>query len=265
MFKYRLQSNGSVQMSRFKFAIRWALRHLLLSLLVASFSALLVFGLLYPMPYRQLLGVADIFWLILLIDVVSGPILTLILADPAKSYRERSVDLVLTGLIQLGALLYGLNIVWEARPAVLAFEVDRLVLITANDIRRSELSSAPDELKEIPWYGVLRVGTRMPMNSGELFQSLELESAGVSPGMRPSWWVTWQEQLPEIKRRIKPWAEIIRRRPADEEVLVAAARKTGLPVEKLFYLPLTSVHSMEWIVLLDEEANVIGWANVDGF
>jgi hypothetical protein len=252
-------------MSRFYFAIRWAFKHLLLSLMVASVSALLVFGLLYPVPYGQLLGITDIFWLILLIDVISGPMLTLILADPNKSYRERFVDLFFTGLIQLSALLYGLNIVWEARPAVLAFEVDRLVVITASEIRRSELALAPEELRELPWHGVMRVGTRKPVNSVELFQSLEFESAGVSPGMRPAWWLRWYEQIPEIKKSIKPLAEIIKRRPLDEAVLLAAAKKTGLEVERIFYLPLTSAHSLEWIVLVDKEVNIVGWANVDGF
>ena len=66
-------------------------------------------------------------------DVVCGPLLTLVLASPRKSRRERWLDFSLIGLIQLAALAYGMHSVWVARPVALVFEVDRLVVVTANE------------------------------------------------------------------------------------------------------------------------------------
>ena len=120
--------------SRLQFATHYALRHLGISVAVALLSAALVFGLLYPPPYRALLGVGPIFLLVLAVDVVCGPLLTLILASPRKSRRERWLDFSLIGLIQALALAYGLHSVWVARPAVLAFEVDRLVVVDNGQI-----------------------------------------------------------------------------------------------------------------------------------
>ena len=115
---------------RLHFAARYALRHLLLSLLVALASAAVVFGLWYPAPYRQMLQVGHIYLLVLVVDVVCGPLLTLIVASPRKSRRERWLDFSLIGAIQLAALAYGMYSVWVARPAVLAFESDRLVVVS---------------------------------------------------------------------------------------------------------------------------------------
>ena len=83
--------------SRLQFATRYALRHLGISVAVALLSAALVFGLLYPAPYRAMLGVGPIFGLVLAVDVVCGPLLTLILASPRKSRRERWLDFSLIG------------------------------------------------------------------------------------------------------------------------------------------------------------------------
>ena len=77
---------------RLRFALRYALRHALVSLLVAGLSALFVFGLLYPPPTSAMLGVGSIFLLLLGVDVVCGPLLTLLLANPAKPRRERWLD-----------------------------------------------------------------------------------------------------------------------------------------------------------------------------
>lgn len=252
-------------MTRLKFASRYALRHLLLSLAVAALSAAAVFGLWYPMPWRAMLGVGAIYLLILGVDVVCGPLLTLILASPKKSLRERVVDFSLIGIVQLAALLYGLHAVWAARPVVLGFEVDRLVVVTANEVQTDELASAPAGLRRLPWWGVHRVGTRRPKDSAEMMKSVELSLSGVSLVMQPGWWQPWADALPAMKSRAKPLTELIARRPQDADTLRRAAADAGLPVEELSYLPLTSSKTLDWVALLDAQMNLVGWAPVDGF
>ena len=68
---------------RFQAALKAALVHLSGSLLVAVMAASLVFGLWYPYPYRELSGGRDLFFLVVAVDVVCGPLLTLVLFNPA--------------------------------------------------------------------------------------------------------------------------------------------------------------------------------------
>lgn len=252
-------------MTRLKFASRFALRHLLLSLLIAAVSAAVVFGLWYPMPWRAMLGVGAIYGLILAVDVVCGPLLTLVLASPSKSQRERWLDFSLIGLIQLLALAYGLHSVWVGRPAVLGFEVDRLAVVTANEIEADQLAQAPAGLRRLPWWGVHRVGTRPPKDSADMLRSVELGLSGVSLVMQPGWWLPWQDALPAMQARARPLTELMARRPEAADALRRAARDSGLPPEQLRYLPLTSHKTLDWVALLDAQMNLVGWAPVDGF
>ena len=90
--------------SRVQFAAYYAAWHLCVSVAVVLLVYFLVFGVLYPEPYRDLLAVQSVFWVILVADVVCGPLLTLILGSPKKSRKERWLDLSLVGLIQIMAL-----------------------------------------------------------------------------------------------------------------------------------------------------------------
>lgn len=250
---------------RLHFAARYALRHLLLSLLVALVSAGIVFGLWYPAPYRQMLNVGHIYLLVLVVDVVCGPLLTLIVASPKKSRRERWLDFSLIGVIQLAALAYGMHSVWVARPVALAFEVDRLVVVTANEVQTEALPKAPPGLQRLPWAGVLKLGTRKPANGAEMMSSIELGLGGISSAMRPDWWLPWSAAIEGMRSRAKPLPELIARRPKAAAQLQAAAQSAGHAVDDLRYLPLVSGKTLDWVALLDADMNMVGWAPVDGF
>lgn len=251
--------------SRLLYARWFASRHLLVSAAVAALSAGLVFGFWYPAPFRSLLEVGAIFLLVLTVDVVCGPLLTLILCTPSKSVRERLLDFVIIGAIQLTALGYGLHSVWVARPVVMAFESDRIIVVTANEIDAEQLGNAPEGLRRLPFFGVMQVGTRRAANSDEFFQSINMSAAGVSPAMRPGWWVSWAQARPAMAERAKPVAELMGRRLQDVAKLEAAIRACGVPQAELRYLPLTSSKTKDWVALLDSEMKIVGWAPVDGF
>lgn len=251
--------------ARLTFARHYAARHLLLSLLVALASAAVVFGLWYPAPYRQMLDVGHIYLLVLAVDVVCGPLLTLILASPKKSRRERWLDFSLIGLIQLAALAYGMHSVWVARPVALVFEVDRLVVVTANEVMTDALPKAPAGLRQLPWAGVLQAGTRKAANNDEFLRSVEQGLAGIATATQPDWWTPWAQAQAGLAARAKPLAELLARRPQDAATLQQAVQATGQPTESLRYLPLVSSKTLDWVALLDADMNMVGWAPVDGF
>ena len=70
-----------------------------------------------------------------------------------------------------------------------------------------------------------------------------------------------------VQRRMKKLADLRAARPAAEQALIdQAVRQTGQPLEALFYLPLTSRKKLDdWIVLLNAEAVIVGYAPVSGF
>lgn len=251
--------------SRIGFALRWSFYHLIGSLFVALLSSVVVFSGWYPNPWRTMLGVTQIFLLVVLVDVICGPMLTLVLASPRKSVRERWVDLTLVVVIQLGALFYGLFSVFSARPVVLAFETDRFVVVTANEVQTTDFTQISNEFQNLPWFGLQRVAVRAPRSSQERLESLEASLNGVPPSLRPSWWIPYSEVQAEIARRAKPLTVLQSDDGAQKVVLEDAVRKSKIPAFDLRYLPLTSSKDLGWIALLDKSGQVVGYAQIDGF
>lgn len=70
--------------SRLKPALTAAFKHLVGSVLVAMLCAGLVFGLWYPSPYGKVAGGFALFGIMVAVDVICGPILTLIVFNPSK-------------------------------------------------------------------------------------------------------------------------------------------------------------------------------------
>ena len=80
--------------------------HLGISLTVALLAALLVFGLWYPYPYREMSGGRELFLIVVAVDVILGPLITLAVFNRAKPSRELKRDLVMVALMvwtKLGA------------------------------------------------------------------------------------------------------------------------------------------------------------------
>jgi F0F1-type ATP synthase assembly protein I len=122
--------------------------HLVGSVAVALCSAALVFLVWYPDKLPQATGVTNIFLMLLAIDVLVGPVVTLIVFNTAKKELKR--DLLIVLLLQLGALAYGLHAVFIARPAYSVFSVDRFELVLANDLTDDKLKKVTDARYKSP-------------------------------------------------------------------------------------------------------------------
>ena len=241
--------------------------HLCLSALIALITAAVVLGFWFPFPHRHLADGQRLFWVMVGVDVVCGPLLTLVLFNPAKSRRELRLDLSLVALIQLAALAYGLYSISLARPVIQAFETDRFAVVSAAEIDPGQLPQAPPAWRTLPWNGPRLVGVRAPRDGNETLYSIELSLQGVEPSVRPGWWQPYEQSIPAVQKRMKKLADLRAARPAAGQALIdQAVRQTGQPLEALFYLPLTSRKKLDdWIVLLDAQANIAGYAPVSGF
>ncbi|GAB3664775.1 fimb protein [Ramlibacter alkalitolerans] len=237
-----------------------------LSALVGLTAAAVVFGLWFPYPYRALAGGQHLFLVLVSVDVVCGPLLTAVLFSPFKSRREMALDLSLIALVQLGALVYGVHAISEARPVVAAFESDRLVAVSAAQIDPADLGQAPPDLRKLSWSGPVLIGTRAPKD-GETFASVMMSVQGVEPSARPGWWQSYDQSRDQVKQRMKKLADLrAARDDGAQREIDAAAAKSGLPLPDLYYLPLTSQKMLDgWIVLLDSDGRIVGYAPVDGF
>src|SRR5215469_13939349 len=111
--------------------------------LLGSVSALiLVLGSLYLGWYRwpgwYLSSVLHVVGIVVMVDLVLGPTLTLIVANPGKPRRELVRDISMIVTVQLAALIYGTVTLWGGRPLYYTFSVNSLELVQASDIDAAE-------------------------------------------------------------------------------------------------------------------------------
>lgn len=258
-----------VNKNRARAAARAAFLHFLGSLLVAALAATLVLWVWFPYPYDLLSGGRNLFLLLVGVDVVCGPLLTLVLFNPAKPRRELVTDVALVVLVQLSALLYGLHTAYEARPLFLVHEVDRFRAITAGDYGDADVSGAIAAL-DAPlrphWFkGPVTVGIRDPRNAEErrtvLFESV---AGGRDFSQRPDFYVPYDAAYQsKALARAKPLQMFIAHYPALQGEAAALLVRQGVALEDALFLPV--VHRQEWVAVLDKSARILGFLPGDGF
>lgn len=252
--------------SRYISAAKAGISHLLISAMVGGCTALVVFGVWYKWPLHEMLQGRELFWLVVGVDVVCGPLLTLVLWNPAKPRRELVQDMALVACLQTGALLYGIHTVAIVRPVHLVFETDRIRVVSASELEATELPGAPEGLRDLPWTGPTLISVRAPHNSDELLKSVDLSMAGKEPSLRPDWWQSYESGLPQVFARARGLDVLLRARPAQKDLLDTAVRQSGMPASDLLWLPFTSAKAMEWVVLIDrKEGKPRAYAPIDGF
>lgn len=240
--------------------------HFVISVCVAALVALVIFGVWFPYPYRDLAGGSHLFWLMVGVDVVCGPVLTAILFNPLKPKREIKLDFSLIALLQTAALAFGIYSISLARPVIQAFESDRFVVVSAAEIDPAQLQNALPNLRSLSWTGPRLVGTRHAQ-AHEVLQSIELSLQGWGPSARPDWWQPYADSVVDVKTRMRPVSALRDNLPPDEQRVVdVAVQKTRLPVEALYYLPLVARNNLNgWVLLLNNRAEIVGYAPVSDF
>lgn len=244
--------------------LRAALVHLALSAMVAAVAAVVVFVLWYPMPFREISGGRELFTLVVAVDTVIGPLITLAVFDHRKPRSELVRDLGVVVALQLTALAYGMYSVAEARPAVVALEGNRLRVVRAIDLDSDSLAAAPAELRALSWSGPRLVATRAPATD-EKFEAIQLGLAGEDIGMRPSFWLPAARTASAFAAAAQPIDDLMRRHPARAADLRAAISRAGRPAEQLGFLPILARRT-DWSALIDRRSGeVAGYVALEGF
>lgn len=190
-----------------KFRLRAFGLHLLASACVLS----LVLGGLYlgwyQWPGWYLTGVFSVSALLAVVDLALGPLLTLVIANPAKPRRELARDIAVIATAQLVALAYGSATLWSGRPLFYTFSLDRLEVVRAFEIDAHEIELAQSQNPSFAphWYSRPRwVWATYPADKKEA-QAIFEAAAGGAPDVvdMPRLFKPWREGLPELRRQLR--------------------------------------------------------------
>lgn len=136
--------------------------HLLLSLMVFIGLAAIVVIWVFPGGLFWAAGGWDGLKIILAVDLVLGPFLTLIVFSNLKPRKELFRDMAVVAAVQLSALIAGCYVVMSARPLVVVHVFDTLYVFNSQDYR--QLGVAQQDIDRLTGFGPKFYYVEVPSN-----------------------------------------------------------------------------------------------------
>lgn len=230
--------------SELQFRLKAFAYHLLISIIIAVISLYIVFIIWHPAPLAHAVGVTLVFVIMLGIDMVLGPILTLIVAKQGKKLLK--LDLAVIILLQLAAFVYGMYNIATSRPVYIAFDTSRFEVVQANEIPKESLQQADATYSMLGWGKPKYVAVRSVVNdeerSARLFSELK---TGVAPSKQPDLYEPLNSQWTILAAKAHKLTELSENnsKQSIDKVKVEYPSATG-------WLPLLA-YEQDMVVLID--------------
>jgi len=237
--------------------------HLLISALIAGSAIVATILIMYPSPYSKAAGADRLLYILLGVDIVLGPLITLLIFRQGK--KGLKFDLWVIALLQVAALVYGLSVITKARPVFLVFLVDRFSLVPAQAIQDFHLEQAlRPEFSKLSWTGPVLAGAKLPEDSEAreevLWRSL---SEGVDANWRPVFYLPIEDVKLEMCQAGWSINEALTEVGGFKALYETWSKETEQPCEHCRAYPLEVPNNANTLLFDCEKLEVMGIINLD--
>lgn len=188
---------------RFKFF----LNHLFISFLIALLVMGVVFFVWYPLPLAKAVGVIPIFLMMIVINVIIAPLLSLIVYKEGK--KTLKADLSIIVILQILALGYGVYSIEGGRPVWVAYNVDRFELVRKNEVITDHIEQALPQFQHPSWFKPQWVGVEFAKDANVRSSDLFAEAlGGISIAQKPERYVNINQAKSQLQQRAKSLKEL---------------------------------------------------------
>lgn len=230
--------------------------HLCLSALVIAAFACLIVWRWYPPGLFHMAQADKLLGLLGGVDVVLGPLLTLIVYKQGK--KSLRFDLSCIALMQVAALGFGLHTAWASRPVYLVAAADRFTLVFANEIAPADLAAAPKQYRRLPAFGAEAVGIIVPTDPKLREQALMQALAGKDLPLIPAHYRPYSEVAGSIVDEAESARHLAARlSPSGKGALLKAITSAGRAIDDVRVVPIESTRGNA-AMLLQGDGTVIG-------
>jgi hypothetical protein len=232
--------------------------HLAISIIVALVVIAAMFFLWYPTPYFKAMGGGGLLMLVTSVDVVLGPLITLIIFNTKK--KSLKFDLMCVAIVQVVALAYGVSTMFQARPVYTVFNKDRFDVIIAAETNAQEQAKVTNAaFKSLPLTGPQLVAMEMPSDMKEVQRMLV---SGISERAFSQYYVAYDSKAKEAAAASKPIAEWQKAHATSAEKLKTFLSAKALDETKIGFLPLYTRNEDMTVVLEKETGKILAIAPV---
>lgn len=173
--------------------IRYFFGHLSASFCFAIILTLVVFFIWYPTPLASAEGVIYIFYMILFVDIIIGPLLGLLIYKEGKKNLKN--DLLIIIILQLVAVFYGVYSIAQSRPVWIAQNGAIFQLVRANAILPEDQDKASTEFRYNHWWKPNWVAVNQRHPQYEFY---------AEPTLVPNLYEDLSHAMPRISRYAQP-------------------------------------------------------------
>jgi len=169
-------------------------KHFLLSAVIVGTACAVIWYAWYPAPLFEFVGAWSAVQVLIGVDLIVGPVMTLILYKAGK--RWLWLDMTVIAIIQLTAFGYGMSVIYQERPCYMVFAVDRFELVTCSMID-PQLLKSNEAIGPKDWRSPLYAVANFPSDQNE-FQKLQEEvifEGAPDIALRPNLWSTYDENI----------------------------------------------------------------------
>ena len=171
--------------------------HLFICVAIAAVALTLMLLVWYPWPLFEASGGNELVMILVGVDVVIGPLLTLIVFKSGKWGMK--FDLVVIGILQFAALVYGSYIVFVARPAFIVYVKDRFETVAAAELEPENLAEARFEhYRKAPVWEPALVYADFPTDKAEQQKLVSLAMAGLDLQHFPKYYAPYAERRQQV-------------------------------------------------------------------
>ena len=243
--------------------IKAALIHFSLSAIVVGSALVVIFFFWYPHPYFEVRGAGDVVLILVGVDLVLGPLLTLIVFR--KKQPRLKLDMAIIVIVQLSALVYGVSTIYEERPYFMVYAVDRFTLLAEKDVDFSEITDP--SLVEKPKFGPVLAVANQPADLEEqqevMFEVILENKPDID--RRPKYWSHYEDNIDQILERTRPLSAMleIRTSKKDRKEIERAVKASGGDIDGLGFVPIIGKNGDFAVVLDMSNADIIDVVDVD--
>ena len=221
---------------------RWkaSLIHLVISAVIAIAVLALMLLTWYPHPLFAAVGGQQVLMILLGVDVALGPLATLVVFGTTnKSRKALTFDLSIIATLQVAALIYGMSVVFQARPVFVVFSVDTFELVTANLLTDEDIAKAKHpNYRSLPLTSPVYVYTEMPTDPKERNDVVFSAFSGKDIPLFPQYYQPFSEHKSAAGKAAKPIAQLRKLNPEHTADIDRAIRNSGRAEIDLGYIPL---------------------------
>ena len=233
---------------------RWhaAGAHLLICAAIAASVLTLMYLFWYTPPLFEAMGGSGLALILIGVDVVMGPALTLVVFRSGKPGLK--FDLAVIALFQIGALLYGCHIISLARPAFIVFVKDQFQVASVVDIPAERFAEAKyRQFRAASWTGPQYVFGDWPREVADQQRLLDAALAGEDLQDFPKYFAPYEQGRAEILAKAQPLSRVRATEPKTARVIDAWLARSSGDERELLYLPVRARDA--WLAVLIDRAS----------